>query len=242
MCLIRVCAASRRSVRTKLVIRFVLIPLGIALLFAGLFFEMGITIPSHPQVVAPTPNRLAEPTLPASPSQADLGAQVYWLSCLPCHGDKGQGLTDEFRTVYPPEDRNCWKSGCHGKRPYEDGFTLPMSIPAVIGRDALSKFTDAAQLQSYLRVAMPYWRPGSLTDEEAWKVTAFILRQSGLWNDKSELNESNAGAVKISSGTPQQAEVQMGGGTGKWLFAGGVLFALCILFFILKKIQNKATI
>jgi hypothetical protein len=60
--------------------------------------------------------------LPASPSQTDHSTQVYWLSCSPCHGDCGQGLTEEFRQQVPPEGQYCWESGCHGMRPYD--FTL----------------------------------------------------------------------------------------------------------------------
>jgi cytochrome c len=117
---------------------------------------------------------------------------------MPCHGDYGQGLTDEFRQVYPPEDRNCWNSGCHGKRPYDHGFTLPTQIPAVIGNHALQKFPNAAVLRSYIFAAMPYWKPGSLTEEESWQVTAFILRQSGLWDGRGEINASNADQILVS--------------------------------------------
>lgn len=170
---------------------------GIALLVAGLFFDLG-THPPGPQVTATaTQDRLAEPTLPASPSQADRGAQVYWLSCLPCHGDRGQGLTDEFIQTYPPEDRNCWESGCHGERPYQNGFKLPPSIPAVIGVQALGKFSNAAVLQAYIKSAMPFWKPGSLVEEDAWAVTAFLLRESGIRAERLELNASNAGQVSI---------------------------------------------
>ncbi|MGH2538884.1 MAG: hypothetical protein ACRDHL_15955, partial [Candidatus Promineifilaceae bacterium] len=69
-------------------------------------------------------DRLASPT-PAGHAQSDSGAQLYWLHCQPCHGDQGQGLTDEWRAQYPPEEQNCWQSGCHGPRPYEEGFSLP---------------------------------------------------------------------------------------------------------------------
>jgi cytochrome c len=196
----------------------------------------------------PTPDRLAEPTLPPVPSQADYGAQVYWLSCMPCHGDRGQGLTDEFRETYPPEEQYCWERGCHGPNPYESGFSLPMFIPGVIGPDAVSKFGDAAQLNSYIRAAMPYWDPGSLAEEEAWRVTAFLLRENGLWNANSELNPSNAGEVSIPRGTPipletpQQVQGGEGGGMSPWLVFIGVFVLLLFLFFALKKIQNKATI
>ena len=196
----------------------------------------------------PTPDRLAEPTLPPAPSQADYGAQVYWLSCMPCHGDKGQGLTDEFRETYPPEEQYCWERGCHGPNPYESGFSLPMLIPGVIGPDTISKFSDAAQLNSYVRAAMPFWDPGSLTEEEAWRVTAFILRENGLWNAAGELGSSNAEEVRIPRGTPvplptaEQVQVGEGGETVPWLAYIGAVLLLSFVFFVLKKIKNKATI
>ena len=198
----------------------------------------------------PTQDPLAEPTLPPVPSQADYGAQVYWLSCLPCHGDRGQGLTDEFRQTYPPEEQYCWERGCHGPNPYESGFTIPQIIPGVIGPDMLGKFSDAAQLNAYIRVTMPFWKPGSLTEEEAWRVTAFLMRENGLWSGSGELNASNATGVRILRGTPtppltpEQAQVEEGGGASPSLLTVGalVILLLVILFFVLKKSQNKATI
>src|SRR5512145_1765717 len=86
------CAENPSSVRRRLPL-LLLISVGIALLTAGLFFNMDTATAQ----TMPTPDRLAEPTLPAEPSQADKGAQVYWLACLPCHGDRGQGLTEEFK-------------------------------------------------------------------------------------------------------------------------------------------------
>lgn len=194
-----------------------------------------------------TPDRLAKPTLPAAPSQADLGAQVYWLSCLPCHGDLGQGLTDEFRAVYPPDDRNCWKWGCHGEHPYDNGFKLPASIPAVVSADALQKFPNAAVLQAYIKAAMPYWKPGSLTDEDAWAVTAFLLRENGLRGDRAELNASNADSVHILRLTPippsqqEQPQVQERSAAvfPKTLLVAGIAFAAFLFWFVLKKRPNK---
>lgn len=176
-----------------------------ALLFAGLFFDID-TVASQ-AVATPTIDRLAQPTLPADPTQADQGSQVYWLSCLPCHGDRGQGLTDEFRQTYPVEDQNCWISGCHGKRPYDNGFTLPTAIPAIVGPNTLQKFETAASLRSYIFAAMPYWKPASLTEEETWQVTAYILRESKLLPADMELNASNATSVlvgpPVATPTPQ---------------------------------------
>lgn len=219
---------------------------------AGLFFDDGTASPVKQQatpVNTLTPlERLAKPTLPASPSQADLGAQDYWLYCLPCHGDRGQGLTREFRETYPPEETDCWESGCHGNNPYEDGFKLPKTVPALIGANSLQKFPNAAVLQSYISAAMPFWDPGSLKQDELWRITAFLLRENGYWNAREELSPSNAADVAVGSGvatpvaTPQQAEVREGSKSLGWMILLGSLAALLILVFILKKSQNTTTI
>lgn len=128
----------------------------------------------------PTPDRLAAPPTVENPSQADTGAQVYWLNCQPCHGDVGQGLTDEWRQQYPPEDQNCWESNCHGDRPYDSGFTLPQFVPAVVGPNALARFVTAADLQRYMSQVMPFNAPGNLSAAEYWALTAFLMRANGM--------------------------------------------------------------
>jgi mono/diheme cytochrome c family protein len=140
-------------------------------------------------LATPTIDRLAPPPTVEHPDQADEGAQLFWLHCQPCHGDQGQGLTDEWRAQYPPEDQNCWESGCHGGRPYENGFTLPETVPAVIGGDSLRKFDHLGQVYGYIRAAMPYQAPGYLSEEEYLAITAFLGRSHG-----------------VSAGTPLTAE------------------------------------
>lgn len=251
MCLILACEVRSSSfVQKRLVAKFIAFPLGIALLFAGLFFDHGTAVTTGLQVdETAIPDRLAEPTLPAAPSQADHGAQVYWLSCMPCHGDRGQGLTDEFRKTYPPEEEYCWESGCHGANPYESGFSLPKKIPGVIGETTLAKFADASQLNAYIRATMPFWNPGSLTEEEAWRVTAFLLRQNNLWNGTTDLGPSNAAGVKIARAafltpavTSQPVQAQESNGNFIWLALLGVVALLFLLMFILKKTRNTTTI
>jgi len=214
----------------KFSFQFLLVSIGIALLFAGLFFDMGTVVAQTS--ATPTADRLAQPTLPANPSQADKGAQVYWLSCLPCHGDRGQGLTDEFKQTYPVEDRNCWKSGCHGNRPYENGFTLPTYIPAVVGAGTLQKFPNAAVLRSYIFASMPYWKPGSLTEEDTWKVTAFILRESKMWAAQDELNASNAAQIQV--GAPQVTPTPQPPPAGiSWIFSSPLfIVGFIVLIFL----------
>ena len=136
-------------------------------------------------VVTPTPDRLAAPPTVPSPNQADEGAQLYWLHCQPCHGDRGQGLTDEWRAQYPPEDQNCWESGCHGQRPYDQGFILPTAVPAVIGDTVLQKFQTMDEVYRYVSVAMPYFFPGDLTQAEYLAIVAHLARENGLWDGQT---------------------------------------------------------
>jgi hypothetical protein len=241
-------------VYTRFVIRTGSITLGIALLTAGLFFDGGIASSFDQQPQATPVNtlspfeRLEKPTLPPEPSQADLGAQDYWLYCLPCHGDRGQGLTDEFRQTYPPEEQYCWESGCHGKRPYENGFALPMNIAAVIGPGALQKFPTAAHLRGFIFTAMPFWKPGSLTEEESWRVTAFLLRENGLWQGTADLDSSNASSLQIARGTPtpeavsQRSNIQNRTELMRWIVIIVVILLISVLIFTLKKIQNATKI
>lgn len=134
--------------------------------------------------VTPTPDRLAAPPTVPSPNQADEGAQLYWLHCQPCHGDRGQGLTDEWRAQYPPEEEYCWESGCHGNQPYDQDFALPTAVPAVIGDSVLQKFQSMDGVYQYVSVTMPYFFPGELTQEEYLAILAHIARENGLWDGR----------------------------------------------------------
>lgn len=147
----------------------------------------------------PTIDRLAAPPTAENPTQADEGAQLFWLHCQPCHGDVGQGLTDEWRAQYPPEDQNCWESGCHGRHPYEEGFTLPTAVPAVTGQDSLQRFETIGQVYGFITAAMPYQDPGHLTEEEYLAITAFLARAHDLW-DGTPLTAENVNNILLHPG------------------------------------------
>ena len=231
----------------KIPLQFIFLPFGIALLLAGLFFQIGSADSVYLQTTpVPTQDRLAKPTLPAIPSQADYGAQVYWLYCSACHGDKAQGLTDEFREQYPPEDQNCWKSHCHGNVTYENGFKIPKVVPQLIGPGSLAKFPTAASLYAFMRAAMPFQKPNSLTEEQYYQIVAFLLRQNAMIDMQTEVNASNATAIVVSRATPtitpQQAKVPNGSGKNSWVILIGVLLLFSVLLFVLKKSRNTTTI
>lgn len=180
---------------------------------------------------SPTPrlpaDRLLEPTLPPRSTMADVGSQVFWLYCMPCHGDRGQGLTDEFRQVYPPEDRNCWTSGCHGRRPYPAGFTLPNQVPSLLGPNSLLRFNTALELHDYIRQAMPWQDPGSLDEDKVWQLTAFLVRERGSDPISEPLDATRAANVGLHA---QEVQSETGASRSRWtIWVVGSAIVLIVL-------------
>jgi mono/diheme cytochrome c family protein len=157
------------------------------------------------QPAMPRADRLAPPPTVIPATQADDGEQLFWVWCQPCHGDMGQGLTDEWREQYPEDHQNCWEAGCHGDRPYENGFTLPQHVPAIIGDQTLLRFQTMEELFDYVHTRMPFENPGALSEEEALAVTAFLVRSHGKW-DGTPLTKENVSQFRLqplSIATPQ---------------------------------------
>ncbi len=156
---------------------------------------------STPVAISPTPtvDRLAAPPTVPAPTQADEGAQLYWLYCQPCHGDQGQGLTDEWRAQFPEEEQNCWQSGCHsqhGKDLPEFGFILPTAVPPITGDDSLPGFATMGQLYAYISSEMPLELPGKLTESEYLAIVAHLARKHGIW-DGTELDKENIAQMRL---------------------------------------------
>lgn len=128
----------------------------------------------------PENDRLAEPVLPESPTQVDIGRNLYYFHCMPCHGDRGQGLTDEWREVWVEDHQNCWARGCHTGRSEMAAFYIPRTIPAVISSPpVLGGFQEAEDLFVFLRATQPPQRAGALSDSEYWALTSFLLHENG---------------------------------------------------------------
>jgi len=184
----------------------------------GLFFFFSISLTTGepaaglitPTVnMVPTPDRLQRPTLPAQPNQADLGSQVYYYVCMACHGDQGQGLSEEWIAAWELGEESCWQSRCHASNHPEEGFELPRSIPAVVGPHIAARFASAQELHDYLKAAMPWHAPGSLKDEEYWQLTAYLLRLNGFDPANQVLQEDNAADFRLhpelATSTPTQS-------------------------------------
>lgn len=174
-------------IRSRKTILFLLIPVAAAIWLAGTVGAVllgegsaGLITPVSSPTPSPTPEEswLILPPMPAGATQADIGAEIYALVCRDCHGDRGQGLTDEFRATWAPQDQNCWQSKCHAPNHPPEGFDLPRFVPAIIGPNTLTRFESAADLLAFIGANMPWHNPGSLINEEYWQLTAYILREN----------------------------------------------------------------
>ena len=112
--------------------------------------------------------------LPAGSGTARQGADIYARKCLACHGAEGAGQ---------PNDR---LAGGHG--------SIDDSVPVkTIG----SYWPYATTIFDYLPRAMPYTEPMSLSDAEAYALTAYLLRINGIISDTDVINADTLPRVQM---------------------------------------------
>jgi len=146
--------------------------------------------------MSPT-ERLAKPALSDPPTQIELGHVEYWMSCMVCHGDRGQGLTEEWRDVLDPEDQNCWQAKCHGAAHPPYGFQIPRTSPLIMGTGALTGYKTAQDLFEYMRVKMPWSYPGLFEDDTYWNLTAYLAEANKIDLGGEPLGPENAGKILL---------------------------------------------
>jgi cytochrome c len=112
--------------------------------------------------------------LPKGSGTARKGLQVYEQKCLACHGAKGVGK---------PADALAGGIG-----------TLASKTPL---RTVGSYWPYATTLFDYVRRAMPITNPLSLSDEEVYAVTAYVLYLSGIVAEDEQMNAQSLPQVKM---------------------------------------------
>jgi len=180
----------------------------------------------------PTPayDPLEVPVLPEHPSAVESGKYLYYFHCMPCHGDRGQGLTPEWRQVWVEDHQNCWGRGCHGGKASDEGFPIPKFIPAVIFTAAnkdqgqtispiRAHFASIEELSSYLASTHPPQEPGRLKPDEYQALSAYLWVE----NSPSKLDPASPWLAVIG----EQIEPDMNDLTGPANPAG--LFPSAIL-------------
>ena len=112
--------------------------------------------------------------LPAGSGTAETGARIYAEKCQACHGVEGSG---------GPNDRLV---GGHG--------TIGTDAPV---KTVGSYWPYATTVFDYIRRAMPFTAPQSLTSDETYALTAYLLALNGVIDDGEVMNASTLPAVTM---------------------------------------------
>ena len=171
----------------------------LALISTGVGATRAQTEPPVPDM-PPLPRGLDPPPTVIPPTQISQGANVYYLVCMAYHGDHGQGLTDEWRGLLDEPDRNCWQSKCHAANHPPEGFVFPKIVPALASPGMLARFDTALDLYLYVKNDMPFQAPGSLSEEEYWQLTAFLLSLNHIDPGLLPLNADRAAGIGLRQG------------------------------------------
>lgn len=112
--------------------------------------------------------------LPAGSGRAADGAEIYAQKCLACHGEAGAG---------GPNDRLV---GGHGT-------LAELEQIRTVG----SFWPYATTIFDYVRRAMPFQTPQSLTNDEVYALTAYLLALNGLIDEDEVMNARTLPDVRM---------------------------------------------
>jgi mono/diheme cytochrome c family protein len=116
--------------------------------------------------------------LPAGSGSVSEGKAVYMQSCASCHGQNLEG---------GPGDRLI---GGRGTLANNDPTKSPI-------KTIESYWPYATTLFDYIKRAMPFNAPGTLTDDQVYAVSAYILAQAKIIPEDARLDAKSLAAVRM---------------------------------------------
>jgi S-disulfanyl-L-cysteine oxidoreductase SoxD len=120
--------------------------------------------------------------LPAGSGTSDQGAAIFADNCAACHGDGGRGATTTTSgaPAAPPVVSDVKRNGI-------DDTTLTIA----------NYWPYATTLFDYIGRAMPWTSPRTLTDDQVYALTAYILAQNKLIDAKQVINAQTLPRVQM---------------------------------------------
>jgi cytochrome c len=112
--------------------------------------------------------------LPAGSGTATQGGPIFATKCAACHGSSGEGTPAAPRLV--------------DSTPFQSGVTAP-----TIG----NYWPYATTVWDYINRAMPFDRPGSLTSDEVYALTAFLLSANQIVSDSDVMDATSLPKVRM---------------------------------------------
>ena len=114
--------------------------------------------------------------LPVGKGSVEAGRALYKTKCAECHNEAGEGRDKQ------------WPALVGGT-----GTLQSKSPKKTVG----SYWPYATTLWDTIGRAMPYDQPGTLTADEVYSITAFVLHLNGIVPAGQELNEKTLAQVKM---------------------------------------------
>jgi len=121
--------------------------------------------------------------LPAGEGSVEEGDELYEEQCASCHGDFGGGGNGYPQLAGGNQDKD------------ENGIVITLKNQRVYGSTDAPKRTVgtywpyATTLFTYIRDAMPYATPKSLSANETYAITAYLLAQNSITIDGEEMDD-----------------------------------------------------
>ncbi len=120
--------------------------------------------------------------LPAGRGTVAEGATLYGTQCAQCHGARGEGMEPAFPRLL-------------GRDPSAEGFRF--ANDPKLAHSIGNYWSHATTLFDYIRRAMPHASPGSLTDDQVYALTAWLLAQDDVIADDATLDAAALRAVTM---------------------------------------------
>jgi cytochrome c len=123
--------------------------------------------------------------LPKGSGSVARGQEVWESKCASCHGIFG-----ESNEVFAPI------VGGTTARDIATGRVARLTDESFPNRTTLMKLSSLSTLWDYINRAMPWTQPKSLSTEEVYAVTAYILNLGGIVPDDFTLSDANIAQVQ----------------------------------------------
>ena len=119
--------------------------------------------------------------LPPGSGTAALGKPIFAERCTSCHGEKGEDPKYSLRAA-SPADRGRWRE----PRP-------PDKPVLTVG----SYWQYATTLWSYISRSQPFDEPGSLTPDQVYAVTAYLLHVNGIIGEQDVVDARSLPQIRM---------------------------------------------
>ncbi len=148
--------------------------------------------------------------LPKGSGTVAKGQEVWEAKCASCHGVFGES-NEVFSPLVGGTTKDDIKTG-RVARLNDNGFP---------GRTTLMKVSTVSTLWDYINRAMPWAAPKSLSNEEVYAVTAYLLNLGGVVPDNFALSDTNIADVQKLLPNRNGATTDHGMWPGKGMGNGG---------------------